>query len=106
MTTVETIDDTQWWNDMVSALGTLEFSAEDKNEVWRLLAMVLHLGNVLREGRTDDAAGGAETQRGDGKAAHKLLDGFRVGDPRLDVGDRCGGRWLGPELKASVRRDS
>jgi len=52
---VEGISDAERFKEMESAMNTLNFSAKDKDEIFRLVAGVLWLGNVTFEPITDDS---------------------------------------------------
>ncbi|XP_018562187.1 myosin-IA isoform X2 [Anoplophora glabripennis] len=43
---VDTINDRNDYRDVVSSLNTLQFSKEDQDLLWRVVAAILHLGNV------------------------------------------------------------
>ncbi|XP_034243540.1 unconventional myosin-Va isoform X2 [Thrips palmi] len=44
--TIDSVDDSKSFQDMVSALTLLGFGPKEQNDMWRVLAAVLHLGNV------------------------------------------------------------
>lgn len=44
--TIDGVDDSKTFQDMVGALTLLGFGPKEQNDMWRVLAAVLHLGNV------------------------------------------------------------
>jgi myosin-1 len=44
--TVDGVDDAQEYRDMQAAIGTLDFSEAERNDVFRLLSVILWLGNL------------------------------------------------------------
>ncbi|XP_022906681.1 unconventional myosin ID isoform X2 [Onthophagus taurus] len=49
---VNTVDDKRDYKDVMSSLSTLQFSKDDIDTLWRVVAAVLHLGDI--EFKTDD----------------------------------------------------
>lgn len=43
---IEGVDDAKSFQDMIGALTLLGFGPREQNDMWRVLAAVLHLGNV------------------------------------------------------------
>lgn len=53
---IEGIDDTTEWNRLIDALRTVGFSAEEREVLFRIVAAILHLGNIeLAEDRSNQA---------------------------------------------------
>lgn len=50
---VDTINDRNDYRDVVSSLNTLQFSKDDQDTLWRIVAAILHLGNVDFESDED-----------------------------------------------------
>lgn len=44
--TIDGVDDAKSFQEMVAALSLLGFGPKEQNDMWRVLAAVLHLGNV------------------------------------------------------------
>jgi myosin-1 len=53
---VDGIDDVEWYREMVEALEVLGFTEQQQYEIKRVLAGILHLGNItFRQGNSEDA---------------------------------------------------
>lgn len=51
VTKVDTIDDGKDWSEVQTALQVMGFSALEKTNMYSMLSVILHLGNVTFEGR-------------------------------------------------------
>lgn len=89
------VDDAEEFHGLASALSTLGVTNEEQEGLWRLLAVLLHLGNIrfLEEG-TDYSGGG----RGEGGV------GLRLESPLLPLEDVAGMAGLPADRLASTMR--
>lgn len=77
--TVDTVNDRTDFREVMSSLGTLQFSSEDTDTLWRTVAAILHLGNL--EFITDED----KVKIKDTKVASNVATLLKVTDQELTV---------------------